>query len=284
MQKSDYDRYSLNGNLLKKVIIRVDLEGATSIESIVEAIKSNEIGEKFARYQMRRIPFRGSNSQLGLRLQTNDRPDGMTSESYHVFFEYQPSRDDVELIISNNFVCVTLKCRDYKNIDPYFELITAILYMLLDSDHYVMIKRLGIRKINAYEVPEDSDDKYFAAFEESAFKPFIKDTNFADEIGGKKCGVSYVELKDHYSMSMTGFSLNINNNRLLRFIDNPNDRKGYFQAILDMDGYTHNIFSLIKSHNKNRIMEIMNEINDVLFQLYKLSVTIGYLNEHAKHE
>lgn len=50
MPKSDYDRYSLQENQLKKILIRVDYSGVTQIENWVENIKTSFIKNIFGNY------------------------------------------------------------------------------------------------------------------------------------------------------------------------------------------------------------------------------------------
>ena len=50
MAKYEYDRYSLEENLLRKILIRVDYTGVTTIDSWIEKIKVDFIKDYFDRY------------------------------------------------------------------------------------------------------------------------------------------------------------------------------------------------------------------------------------------
>ena len=155
MPKSDYDRYSLQENQLKKILIRVDYSGVTQIENWVENIKTSFIKNIFGNY-FKRI---NNNATLDLSNLTEIAKkqsipiSEIIKEPVHTFTEskFSDREDIVTLDITSLYLILSIECVRYKSIDPYIELISQLIENLLSSDSFIQIKRIGIRKIGGHE-------------------------------------------------------------------------------------------------------------------------------------
>ena len=116
MPKSDYDRYSLQENQLKKILIRVDYSGVTQIENWVENIKTSFIKNIFGNY-FKRI---NNNATLDLSNLTEIAKkqsipiSEIIKEPVHTFTESKFS--DREDIVTLD---ITSLCSIYGSIDLY---------------------------------------------------------------------------------------------------------------------------------------------------------------------
>ena len=130
MPKSDYDRYSLQENQLKKILIRVDYSGVTQIENWVENIKTSFIKNIFGNY-FKRI---NNNATLDLSNLTEIAKkqsipiSEIIKEPVHTFTEskFSDREDIVTLDITSLYFILSIECVRYKSIDPYIELIYTI--------------------------------------------------------------------------------------------------------------------------------------------------------------
>ena len=276
MPKSKYDRYSLKNNLLKKVILRIDLEGATNMDSIVAEMKNSPIGSVFCRYQMRMRP------NMAINNVKSSAPSEVTDGPYHVFSEYNLSKDKVELSVSTNYICLTINCEEYKSIDPFKALISDVLSMILHSDHFIIAKRVGIRKISGYEVPvSDKGKDIFDVFESRAFQSYIFNSNVGNVLQSD-CHVSYSETSDVFKVNIPNHNVEVIYKRMIRHVFDPIEHRLLRQAILDLDAYTSDRFPyVIKEKFGESLDSVIDAINSMLFELYKLSVTTEYLKNNA---
>ncbi len=156
MPKTKFDRYSLKHNLLKKVTIRIDFDGLTNLDGLIQRLKRHELAETFGSYRKLVMP-------VGDQFSDDDSINGPT----HVFYDYLPTKDKVELMLSLSRITIQIECVEYVNIDSYLELMEQVAKAILISDAYVEITKIGIRKIAAYENP--SPIKVFEIFERDMF-------------------------------------------------------------------------------------------------------------------
>lgn len=272
MPKSKYNRYSLEENQLKKVLIRIDYSGVTTIEKWIEEIKFSFIKDYFGKY-FKRIQ---NNAKIDLsRIEDISQSlsipvSDIIKEPVHTFTDskFKEREDRVQLDITGFYLALTIDCEKYKNIDLYVEFISALMKRLLDSDSYIQIKRIGIRKIGGTEFnsTDEIDDIYE---KESVFCKLIDktDVKIADR-----------EYTDRF---LKGKDVKINYTRLCRWIKVSGNEK--FQVILDMDGYIDEYLIEQNSYQfPQDIEEVMkNKINNYLFELFKDSVTVKYLENHG---
>lgn len=274
MPKSDYDRYSLQENQLKKVLIRVDYSGVTQIENWVENIKTSFIKDIFGNY-FKRI---NNNATLDLSNLTEIAKkqsipiSEIIKEPVHTFTEskFSDREDIVTLDITSLYFILSIECVKYKSIDPYIELISQLIENLLSSDSFIQIKRIGIRKIGGHE---------FDTLEE-VYQVYEKDIVFCNLIENDDINMINREYTDRFFK--TKEQIKINYSRLCRNIKIKDKNK--VQVILDMDGY---IDDFIITKNNYKFPEetkniLADKINNYLFELFKNSVTLKYLEHYGK--
>lgn len=274
MPKSDYDRYSLQENQLKKILIRVDYSGVTQIENWVENIKTSFIKNIFGNY-FKRI---NNNATLDLSNLTEIAKkqsipiSEIIKEPVHTFTEskFSDREDIITLDITSLYFILSIECVRYKSIDPYIELISQLIENLLSSDSFIQIKRIGIRKIGGHE---------FDTLEE-VYQVYEKDIVFCNLIENDDINMINREYTDRFFK--TKEQIKINYSRLCRNIKIKDKNK--IQVILDMDGY---IDDFIITKNNYKFPEetkniLADKINNYLFELFKSSVTLKYLEHYGK--
>ena len=276
MAKSEYNRYSLNENLLRKILIRIDYTGVTSIDNWIESIKIDFIKDYFDRY-IRRLHnnARVDLSNLGDISKSLSIPiTEIVREPIHTFTESRfPEREDkVQLDITSFYTVVSIDCINYKNIDLYLEFTTKLITGLLSSDTYIQIKRIGIRKIGGTEF--DNNEEIYKVYEENQFLCQLIDDHDI-EIANREYTDRFLK-KDP--------DVKINYSRLCRVVNIQGKPK--MQVILDIDGYVDDSI-ILKNHyrfpdNLNSVLSI--NINNYLFELFKKSVQEEYLKKHGHIE
>lgn len=273
MPKSKYDRYSLTHNLLRKVILRIDFSGLTNITPIIEEFKGHELAKLFGAYRV--AIHRNLTVEMDkLDPSTDTLPvSEIVNEPIHLFYDYQPSEDNVELHMTTNYIAMKIECRSYKNIDPYKDLLIKLIKKILAYDTFTQIKRIGIRKIAGYE--SESKEKVFEIFERRLFSNDMQLLN----------GINiYNEYVDRYVIENKSCPLCIVYKRLLRVVKNPQMEVHQYQAILDIDGFVNE--QALRAYNVSSSIEmietIIDELNNQMFLSFRHTVTEQYLNNHGQ--
>jgi|MucameStandDraft_1065616.scaffolds.fasta_scaffold00809_11 hypothetical protein len=265
MPKSKFDRYSLKHNLLKRVAIRIDFDGLTNLDALIQRLKRHELAEIFGSYRKLVMPVGGQFSD-------DDSIDGPT----HVFYDYLKTKDKVELTLSLSRITIQIGCVEYGNIDSYLVLMEQVAKAILMSDAYVEITKIGIRKIAAFENP--SPIKVFNIFE--------KDMFMSDKIlkMRKKEDIKGVRTKyEDTLLCLQKYPVMVSLKRLVRHLFDPVERTHQLQAILDIEGSIDgsDIKDAGSTVSIEDIFSAMQVINDELFEMFKTSVTLKYLNAHG---
>lgn len=274
MPKSKFNRYSLKHNLLKKVTIRIDFDGLTNLDALIQRFKGHELSLLFGSYR-RVIPsgvFTNNPSEY------NNRQDigHELTEISHVFYDYQPAADNVEVTLTASYVSIQIRCVDYANIDPYRNLMRALIKQILASDTFIVITKIGIRKIGAYE--NDDPKKLFSVFEHDMFSMRkLEELNSTLKVG-------YIQTSYEDSLCVViKYPVCARIKRLVRHMFDHKTDAHTLQAILDIDASIDE--DTLRQHNVSgsyeEVIHAMDIINDVLFETFKASVTKKYLEKHG---
>lgn len=273
MAKSEYDRYCLNENLLRKILIRIDYIGVTTIDTWIESIKTDFAKKYFDRY-IRRLHNNAKVdlSKMGDISKSLSIPVAeIVREPIHTFTESKfPEREDkVQLDITSFYTTISIDCINYKNIDLYLDFTRDLMASLLASDTYIQIKRIGIRKIGGTEFNNRED--IYKVYEENQFLCKLIDEHDI-EIANREYTDRFVKKNP---------DVKINYSRLCRAISIQGDNK--IQVVLDMDGYIDEGLILKNNYQfpKDLYDVLSININTYLFELFKKSVQEDYLKRHG---
>lgn len=268
MSKKAFTRSNMRENMLKKVLIRVDYNGVTDIDKwILKLKKDNSLSSHFKSYNQElqsRTSFDLSN--LGDFEVSNSYPSSRIKEPLHKFYEgnFKDREDAVLMEVSGYFLVFTITCKNYINLDIYIEFLSEYFEKFLKFDKYIDIKRIGIRKVGGDEF--DSIEGVGKTFEKIIFGLNIKG------IPKKKFELEYVDRFFDEEQN-----IKVNFSRRCRTI-NVKGKGSIYQALIDLDGY---VDSSVMTHadfdNPNCFKQLITNINNYLFELYKISVTEQFL-------
>lgn len=267
MNKNSIDRYHVNSDLLKRVIIRIDYQGMTSVEDWITRLK-NQVFSNFLRYSR---SYMSSSQVKANRLDEVwnkfELPEGaFFSEPLHTFSALQivGHEDDVRLDVTNYFTILTIDCKKYTYIDDYLEMISNYVELLLAYDKFINIKRIGIRKVSGREF--EHTDNIYDVFEKYIIFPNPVDSNVLYE------WQSYQDL-----MYKQEKGVKVNFTRQCREVKVKN--MPMVQLIVDIDAYTTTEELQMRQKNlPEDTRDVLKEINDYIFELFKNSVNERYLN------
>ena len=270
MNKDEINREQLKDNIMKHIVFRLDYQGMIDSTDFVKLFLK-EFDGYFKLYS--------KNTHNKVDIQLNDIEDisntlsipvsEIIKQDIHVFKDNQFGSDKVTLNISVYNTILNIECTNYKNINVYLEFITKYTTFLFATESYLTLKRFGLRKIgsNIYEkfddIHEDFEKEYFT-FKETYFNDFSLFKNRIEEVLFKedtKLKVNFIRNLD------TGNIFNP---------DNGESTKA-FQISLDLDAYL-DADALIHNNYRNELPKLITYINnDILFNLFKNSVTKEFL-------
>lgn len=272
MAKSNFDRYSLNNNILKQVIFRLDYKGVVNVVNLIEAFQSRfknafiSLDNVFAsQIDIELADIKDIGETLSIPLKELEK-----QEIYRFTNNTFGLDNNLTLDICKYFTTLSIDCNNYKTIDEYKDFFVNLVDFFLSNEEFISIKRFGLRKI-AGDIFNNTDD-IFANFE----KQYISVSSELNQLNSIKS--SYLDVISQNDGSIINYNRSIDTGTLIR--EDGVKTKAY-QVVLDFNGYFDeadlNNFN-IKSDPQN-ISNIINIINDRLFELFKMSVTEEFLKK-----
>lgn len=268
--KGKIDRYALKRNILSKVLIRVDYDGVTNIGNWIDMFASDkELSEPF------NIMEKGEQNQVTFDLSRTKEIAQQRSIPLKTFrselitkfsdSHFKDRSDIVVMEISSLYMTFLVECREYKNLDVYIDYICKYFNKFLEGNRFYRIKRIGIRKIGGSR---------FATLQDvnSIFEPNLFACNVLGLEGTYLLDKSYTDRFRHNNVK-------VNFTRCCR---NTGREDAPYEAVLDLDGYVD--MSTIPNYGSqfpHNLKEVLTEINDYLFHLFKMAVTIKHLEDYA---
>lgn len=281
MSKEQYTRHNLMHNMLKKVLIRVDYNGVTNIEKWVDTVKRdvrfNTVFNGYNQGFLNQATFDLSKMEEVAR-QRSMPMSAFSAAPLHRFFDsHFPGRQDkVTMEIANLFMTFQIDCNNYTNADDYFNYLTTYFDAFMQTDPYIKIERIGIRKISGGAFPsltalrETFEDRFFDGHKVDRDNTTMIDREYHDRYIKTIINVPHIEK-----------TVKMNYSTRCRQIDGQNP----YQAILDIDGYADSF--VIQKDGLTFPVDFrgtLDRINDYMFELYKLSVTDNYLSQHVQQQ
>ena len=268
MSKNDYTRSNFRSSLLKQIIIRIDYSGLTDLNGFVRQLKSTDwLQTLFTGYRL----LKTNNINFEINPETVEKKlvpiEINEAENIHRFNDcsIQPLQE-VTMDISQNFICLTIKCNNnYDTIDAYIKSVKQTVEALQDYDSYINLNRIAIRKVNGKDF--SSIESVYQTFEVMKYleKNIIQDVN---------------PKKKRYTDSFLSkeSNLKVNFTRALKCF--KDDNGDVIRFVLDIDCYADS-FTL----SDEKVVDAGNvlvNINEELFKLFKASVTENFLSEGRK--
>lgn len=268
----DVTRYDVRGDLLKKVIIRIDYTGVPTITDWIDYLTKDEyLSSKFNSYDkgaLNKATLRFSNfdeiaKSLSIPLQE------LKKETIHRFSasKFPGHEDEIVMDVTSYFTTLTIDCHNYRTIDDYFDYINTYMLKLKECARFLKIIRIGIRKIGGNAFP--SVDKIGEVFNSQLFFGEIIDetSTTAHEIDYRD---SFIEKEDN---------IKVNYGRLCREVLNQ-EHKTVYQVLMDIDGYVdEEIIFKSTLPLPDALLDTMKKINNSLFRLFKKSVNQDFLKK-----
>ena len=277
----NYSCYSMQANMLRKVLIRIDYDGVTDINEWIKTFKGNkELSSHFRNYTkgvQNRATLAFSNMEE-VAASRSIPLSAFQSEFLHRFSdgvfkeEGGQAREDVVVMdVTSLFLTFSIDCVNYKNMDVYINFLSNYINEFLENDKYIVIQRIGVRKLGGDVFRSFSE--FSGTFEKSIFA-----TPDVANLGGDLMDREYVD-----RIIRRDESVKVNFARRCRTIS-AKDGDIVYQALLDIDGYVDK--RLIERNNykfpSDFVNVVKNKINEYLFELYKQSVTEHYLKNNGE--
>lgn len=266
-------RQSISSESLKRVIIRYDFKGVTSIETWISEIKTKYCSKRFREYHI------GEHGQAVLDLNNLEEISERLSiplsdvsrQPLHQFTgsTFDGLQDTVQLDITNYSITLVIECRNYNSIEPYLQFINTLALSLLETDPFIRIARIGIRKLDGFQYKNWID---------------LENNLNKDVIGSLNEMIKDTALFREYSDSWywSDYNSKINFRRKIRNVQLASGDHEY-QIVLDMDAYTdEETITIQDSINADFLTSETMRLNDALFEIFHSSLTDYYITNHAK--
>jgi len=259
--KDDIKRQQLKNHFLKRIIIRFDFTSIVNLQDALNHVVAlisapsrlfgsfNQVSELKSEML--------DNNRLREKEEDRDRP---------VIYRFtecliEPIQN-VTLDLARDFLCMDIHCDErYTLIDPYLKLMTELMTAIIESDSFVQLRRIGIRKINGIDEINPADaNGIFEYFSQRL------SWNARDEM-----------IQRQYTDNMLCLSLPayLIYSRIVRWVPGSQN----LRFTLDMDCYKDESF-LDKRPEKPWISAALNAMNEKLFELFKMGIKLEYFNKN----
>lgn len=272
--KIDITRTDLKRNMMKKIIFRLDYQGILNSSDIISSFNKT-FKDKFGVLQTtfhNKVDFDMNNiEEMSETLSIPIRE--IEKQEIYRLSENKFGSDKLTLDISKYFTTLNVDCTNYKNIDEYLAFFSELTDFLFDTNEFIVIKRIGLRKIGSLIFFNPKD--VYKSFEQKYFNFDFEDTEF--------CSIRnrYIDVLQYDA-----------NSPLINYVRSFETGKYYdegakkeldaYQVLLDIDSYfTEQILKPLdfKKGDIKSLLETTN--NKHLFKLFKMSVTQEYLNDNC---
>lgn len=262
LDKSNIERQPLKNNFLKRVIIRFDFTSIVNMQSVLDNIVAylQSLKESFGSFDQMTAPQEEIEKYGGLGNGDNkeDRP------FIYRFSDCQiEPKQDVTLDFARNYLCMDIRCNgQYYLIDSYLNIMKALASIIIDSDRFVRLERIGIRKIDGIDAIDPSDAN-------NVFEYFSQKLAWGDSDRMK--ARQYTDY-----MICDDLPAYVNYSRIVRVI--PGENK-LLRFTLDIDCYKDSKI-LEKRPDNNTIATYLDSMNKKLFDLFIMGIKLEYLNQN----
>lgn len=261
IKKNQLQRNDLKHNFLKQIVIRFDFTGISEseIDGVIQEIKPllRERG-----YRSMKIE---SIKEMDFQL---DDPETIEAEgipvrevrqqNVYVFFNEKPG---VILKISTVFAFISIEKTKYINFFEYSPTLLEVMKKIQECLFFAGT-RFGLRKINkCILIDINTLNKYF---EHDAFHLFSMNSESRSKLFNARDCILHKDYNINYTRNILAGEL---------------DREQVYQVVLDTDIY------LLESEKVSELIkkpELLIPMNDLLFDMYKMTITDEFAGELQK--
>ncbi len=270
--KEDITRDCLDKNIMKQVIIRIDYQGITDMKSF-QAQASKFLPDFFKGFEKK------YSNKMDITLPNVEEISSSLSipiseiekEPIYVYKE-SIWNDNVTLNLSEFSTDINILCENYTSIDDYIDFFVQFIDFLEKENPYFVPKRLGLRKISW---------KVFLDYE-SAFNVFEKSVFYNVPHGFAMIGNNLYDLLESSNKFFINYRREIKNGKAR---DSKGNESPAYRFMLDFDCYLdENKIKALSLKTPDKFSTNLRKMNDDLFELFKSSVTVDFLNANRKEK
>ena len=258
--KNKIGRQKLKKPLLKRLIIRFDFTSVVDMQKALNKIVAFLKPPKgfFNSFnQMSLVPNTTVGEEQSVKRSADVSPDVYRFSDCNI----EP-KQEVLLDFTRNSLCLDIRCNDqYDGIDNYFKIMTKIMSIIIENEDYVQLNRIGIRKI-------DGVDEMSLKEADTTFEYFNQRLDW----GNNDRMISQQYTDQMFCQDILAFVIY---NRIVRLVPET----GNYRFTLDMDCYKE-VGQLERRPSKEWLRTVLDEMNDRLFHMFKMGITLEYLNNN----
>lgn len=274
IQRSDLKKY-----LSKNIIIRIDYMPLSDV--LVDELVADISKDLFDNNQFSDV-FEGVISSVDIQL---NNPEISNNQSFFNVNNYTKIKSVeilrfidknvyIKMVINKHFSCIDINCgMKYISFEDYIEIFNKMIERLYEKD--VRIKRIGFRKFNEFFVKNLENEDILTYLNKDFFSysyDFLKEkqTDIIDDlISERKYTFAYDEKQINL---ITHLSKGLLENKAVR------------RAAIDIDISINDLERLKNIFEQETISEKLNEINEIIFKVFKKMLSKEFLNTLTKRE
>jgi len=261
-EKDNIKRDELRFNFLKQMIIRLDYDFLfdEDIDTIIKKVYKKLIRNGYRMNSQTLAEFEINTQNIIENFNSSNNFVGVKNKRNEEFYSFSKEENKVRIDIARNFATMTVNYEIFKSFDELnsdFEIVVDEIIKVREGMCY---NRIGLRKINAYLLRDINNiNKYFE-------KSTIEIGNMCSEVIVKQ-NIEQFKMESNYKANKI-----INVNKVILTDKIKKTEENFYQIHLDIDVYNDS-----KMGQKEKIN--MKDINNNLFNIYKDSLTLNFLEQ-----
>lgn len=269
--KEDVKRKQLTSNILNKVILRIDFLRIIKIEDLVSEVQEYLNNENFNLTNdefINTVEFAINDPDISAMNGFNVKKNIKRQKVYNF-----KNSNNTCLAITESCIIFNIDCKNRYNLEEYIDVFCNIIIKAQNKFDFIKFIRVGLRKINNIIcVPENLYD----CFDENFFKNITIDKEH-------KKNIKYMKRTSLDNFAYSKYLFNVS--KVVQegiFNDNENTDIKAVNAILDIDGYLKDNKLLEDFKDTESIKDVILNINDDIFNIFKSMLTISFINDLIK--
>lgn len=270
MDKSEIKRENFNHNFLMTGIIRLDYSGVIEIEDTVKVLSKDLYDAGFTSVN------EGYISDFSIKLADPVRIETIRSIPVEEFtknrsYKFTNPVNKNEIEITKFFTILKIDYSTYLKFENHVSVFAIIIKNLKSENRLIKPLRIGERKINSLFIDNEECIKEY--FEPPYFINLLNSINkFEDS----------PELVVHNALDTLKIgnkSVNINRHISKGILSTPKiSNKSVTRLVLDIDCYSTEDSYILNIFDSGSIEEILENLNDLSFNIYKNTLTEKFIN------
>lgn len=271
MAKSKYTPQNLKSTMEREILIKVDYEGVGDIEEFVKVNKSHfNLFSRYNKLTRNEVEIKVTPQYIRERNIPMSEP---TTQIVHHFYRNKEGEESVVMDVCDSTAYIQIRLSfgtSSRGMEPYSKLMAEFIKKLLNSDSFIHVTRIGMRKKNFYYIKEN--DNVSDVLEKDIWSQYVDADNGI--LPTRKVYADFLTVEPS--------KVNLNFQQIAEKVEKIDTKEKFIRIIVDSDAYVDQN-RLDQLNLKNDIVTknlLQNDMNELLFKFYVTAYKESFLDQY----